>query len=139
NPTAKPAASTLYTVTVTDANGCQTTAQVQVNVAPDLTVIATADDDIIGACPTSVAPLTATRAGGELLLSGDYIYNWSPAAGLNYTNVQSPVAKPAVTTIYTVTITDRNGCTASDQITITVMPPIALTTTPAVYAGGYNV
>ncbi|MHC1731146.1 MAG: PKD-like domain-containing protein [Bacteroidales bacterium] len=139
NPTAKPAVSTLYTVTVTDANGCQTTAQVQVNVAPDLTVTATADDDIIGACPTSVAMLTATGAGGELLLSGDYIYNWSPAAGLNYTNVQSPMAKPAVTTTYTVTITDRNGCTASDQITITVMPPIALTTTPVVYAGGYNV
>jgi len=44
-----------------------------------------------------------------------------------------------VTTTYTVTITDRNGCTASDQITVTVMPPIALTTTPVVYAGGYNV
>ncbi len=139
NPTAKPAVSTLYTVTVTDANGCMTTAQVQVNVAPALTVTATADDNIISACPSSVANLTATGAGGELLLSGDYLYNWSPAAGLNYTNVKSPVAKPAVTTTYTVTITDRNGCTASDQIIITVMPPIALTTTPVVYAGGYNI
>ena len=139
NPVAKPAVSTLYTVTVTDANGCTTTAQVQVNVAPDLTVTATADDEIIGACPSSVANLTATGAGGELLLSGDYTYNWSPAAGLNYTNVKSPVAKPAVTTTYTVVITDRNGCTATDQVTITVMPPVALTTTPVVYAGGYNV
>ena len=139
NPVAKPAVSTLYTVTVTDANGCTTTAQVQVNVAPDLTVTATADDEIIGTCPTSVANLTATGAGGELLTSGDYTYNWTPAAGLNYTNVKSPVAKPAVTTTYTVTITDRNGCTASDQITITVMPPIALTTTPVVYNGGYNI
>lgn len=107
--------------------------------APDLTVSVTADDDIIGACPASVASLTATGAGGELLPSGDYTYNWSPAAGLNYTNVKSPIAKPAVTTTYTVTITDRNGCTASDQVTITVMPPIVLTTTPVVYAGGYNV
>jgi PKD repeat protein len=139
NPVAKPAVSTLYTVTVTDANGCTTTAQVQVNVAPDLTVTATADDEIIGTCPTSVANLTATGAGGELLTSGDYTYNWTPAAGLNYTNVKSPVAKPAATTTYTVTITDRNGCTASDQITITVMPPIALTTTPVVYNGGYNI
>ncbi len=139
NPVAKPAVSTLYTVTVTDSNGCLTTAQVQVNVAPDLTVSVTADDDIIGACPASVASLTATGAGGELLPSGDYTYNWSPAAGLNYTNVKSPIAKPAVTTTYTVTITDRNGCTASDQVTITVMPPIVLTTTPVVYAGGYNV
>jgi PKD repeat protein len=139
NPVAKPAASTLYTVTVTDSNGCQATAQVQVNVAPVLTVTVTADDNIIGACPSSVANLTATGAGGELLLSGDYIYNWTPAAGLNYTNVKNPVAKPGVTTTYTVTITDRNGCTASDQVTITVMPPVALTTTPVVYAGGYNI
>ncbi|MDM8002928.1 MAG: PKD domain-containing protein, partial [Bacteroidota bacterium] len=139
NPVAKPAVSTLYTVTVTDANGCTTTAQVQVNVAPPLTVTATADDNIIGACPSSVATLTATGAGGELLPSGDYTYNWTPAAGLNYTNVKSPVAKPAVTTTYTVTITDRNGCTASNTVTITVMPPIALTTTPVVYAGGYNI
>jgi len=139
NPVAKPAVSTLYTVTITDSNGCQATAQVQVNVAPVLTVTVTADDNIIGACPSSVANLTATGAGGELLLSGDYIYNWTPAAGLNYTNVKSPVAKPGVTTTYTVTITDRNGCTASDQVTITVMPPVALTTTPVVYAGGYNI
>jgi PKD repeat protein len=139
NPTAKPASSTLYTVTVTDANGCTTTAQVQVNVAPPLTVTASADDYIIGTCPSSVAHLDATGAGGELLLSGDYIYNWSPAAGLNYTNVKSPVAKPAATTTYTVTITDRNGCTATGQVTITVNPPIALTTTPLVYAGGYNI
>ena len=67
------------------------------------------------------------------------VYKRQPAAGLNYTNVKSPIAKPAVTTTYTVTITDRNGCTASDQVTITVMPPIVLTTTPVVYAGGYNV
>ncbi len=139
NPTAKPAVSTLYTVTVTDSNGCQTTATVMVNVAPPLTVTAFADDNIIGNCPTSVAILTATGSGGELPLSGDYIYNWSPAAGLNYPNVKSPVAKPAASTIYTVVITDRNGCTATDTVAITVRPPIVLTTTPLVYAGGYNV
>ncbi|MCK7538028.1 MAG: hypothetical protein MZV63_47250 [Marinilabiliales bacterium] len=97
---------------------------------------ASADDNIIGACPTSVAHLTAIGAGGELPVSGDYSYNWSPAAGLNYTNVANPTAKPAVTTTYTVTITDRNGCTASAQVTITVNPPIVLTTTPVIYAGG---
>jgi len=139
NPTAKPAVSTLYTVTVTDANGCQTTATVMVNVAPPLTVTASADNYTIGACPTSVATLNALGAGGELPLSGDYTYSWSPAAGLNYPNVQSPVAKPPASTVYTVTITDRNGCTATDTVAITVRPPIVLTTTPQVYAGGYNI
>ena len=61
------ASSTLYTVTVTDSNGCTTTAQIMVNVAPPLTVTASADDNIIGACPSSVANLNATGAGGELL------------------------------------------------------------------------
>jgi hypothetical protein len=139
NPTAKPASSTLYTVTVTDSNGCTTTAQIMVNVAPPLTVTASADDYIIGTCPSSVANLNAVGAGGELFVSGDYTYSWSPAAGLNYVNVKSPVAKPAVTTIYTVTITDRNGCTATDQVTITVNAVIVLTTTPVIYAGGYNI
>ena len=65
NPVAKPASSTLYTVTVTDANGCATTAQVTVNVAPPLTVTAIADDMFIGTCPTSVSHLDATVTGGE--------------------------------------------------------------------------
>ncbi len=139
NPVAKPPVSTLFTVTVRDANHCTTTAQVWVNVAPDLSVAITADDDLIGTCPGSVANLTATGMGGEPLPSGGYLYNWSPAAGLNYTNVQSPVAKPAVTTTYTVIITDANGCTATDQVTIRVADPLVLSATPVVYAGGYNI
>ncbi len=139
NPVAKPPASTLFTVTVTDANNCSTTAQVWVNVAPDLLVTVTTDDDLIGTCPGSVANLNAIGSGGVPLISGDYQYNWSPAAGLNYTNVQSPVAKPAVTTTYTVVITDANGCTATGQIEIRVAAPLLLTATPVVYAGGYNI
>ncbi len=139
NPVAKPAVTTTYTVTVTDINGCSSTAQVTVNVAPALDVTVTATDNLIGTCPSSLSVLTATVSGGEELAGGGYTYSWSPAAGLNYTNVQSPVAKPAVTTTYTITVTDGNGCTATDNITITVAPPLSLTATPVVYAGGYNI
>lgn len=49
-----------------------------------------------------------------------YTFSWSPAAGLNNPTLEMPTASPGVTTIYTVTVTDLNGNTASDQVTITV-------------------
>ena len=80
-----------------------------------------------------------TVTGGEQLAGGGYTYSWAPSAGLNYTNVKNPVAKPAVTTTYTVTVTDRNGCTATSNVTITVQPALALTYTALTYVGGYNI
>jgi len=123
NPTAKPAATTTYTVTVTDANGCTDQASIVVNVAPDLSVAASADDMFIGTCPTSVSHLDATVAGGE----AGFTYKWSPTTGLDDSNIQTPTAKPSVTTTYTVTVTDANGCQATDNITITVRPALTLT------------
>ena len=124
-PTAKPSATTTYTVTVTDANGCTATATVTVNVAPVVTVTATADDYNIGTCPTSVSNLQAVAGGGE----PGYTYLWSPAAGLSNINIANPVAKPLVTTTYTVLVTDVNGCTGLTSVTITVAPPLAATAT----------
>jgi len=64
---------------------------------------------VIGGSPTA-------NAG-----SGSYSYAWSPSTGLSSTNIANPTASPANTTIYTVTVTDANGCTAiSSSITVTV-------------------
>jgi hypothetical protein len=108
NPVAKPAATTTYTVTVTDANNCQTTAQVTITVLPELTVSITATDLLIGTCESSKSNLTATVAGGE----APYTYAWDNGATLSASNIFNPVAKPAISTIYTVTVTDGNGCQA---------------------------
>ncbi|MCB8999299.1 MAG: hypothetical protein H6540_04420, partial [Bacteroidales bacterium] len=128
SPIAKPAATTTYTVTTTDVNGCQATANITVTVAPVLSVVASADDPIISTCPTSVSNLTATPAGGEMPVGG-YIYSWSPSSGLSATNIANPVAKPSSTTTYTVTITDENGCTATSSVTVTVAPALAAVAT----------
>lgn len=56
----------------------------------------------------------------QLSASGGAGYSWSPAAGLNNTNINNPVASPASTTVYTVTVTDGNGCSSSDQVQVTV-------------------
>ncbi|MBB6611887.1 T9SS type A sorting domain-containing protein [Pontibacter sp. Tf4] len=67
-------------------------------------------------------------AGGNVQLqaTGGTTYSWSPATGLSATNVANPTASPAQTTNYTVTVTNAEGCTATDQVVVTVNPaPVA--------------
>lgn len=47
-----------------------------------------------------------------------YTYNWQPTIGLNTANIANPIANPTVTTNYTLTVTDANGCTGTDEITL---------------------
>ncbi|HTE12188.1 MAG TPA: S8 family serine peptidase [Chitinophagaceae bacterium] len=61
-----------------------------------------------------------------------YLYNWTPATGLNSTTVSVPVATPLTTTTYTLNVTDMCGNTASSQVTVFVStPPPAVITAPA--------
>ncbi|MFM9055732.1 MAG: gliding motility-associated C-terminal domain-containing protein, partial [Bacteroidota bacterium] len=99
----------LYTVTVTDQNGCSSSAQVAVSSIPGPTVTAGASSFII-------------LAGDSVQLNGTGAtnYQWSPTDGLSCTTCDNPVATPAQTTTYTVTGTDNNGCTGTAAVTITV-------------------
>jgi gliding motility-associated-like protein len=47
---------------------------------------------------------------------------WTPAATLTGANTYVPFAKPSVTTNYTITVTDANGCVSTDNALITVVP-----------------
>ena len=49
-------------------------------------------------------------------------YSWTPIAGVSDPNIPNPVLSPAVTTTYTVSITDNCGETTSEEITINVSP-----------------
>ncbi len=105
-------ASTTYTVTVTGGSGCTSTASVTVNVSPIITITESDnsgianDDGII--CTGDAAMLTA---------SGGISYAWSTGATTDAITVM-----PAMTTIYTVTVTDAGGCSATATATITVNP-----------------
>lgn len=114
NPMAGPVATITYTVTITDANNCSASDDVTVNVNPIPVANAGAD---ITLCMGDSAAFNAT--GGTL-------YAWSQSAGLSCTNCSNPVASPAANTTYTVTVTDSNACSATDDIFVTVNPaPVA--------------
>lgn len=53
---------------------------------------------------------------------GAVSYLWTPAAGLNFTNIANPIANPSVTTTYIVAITNANGCTDNDTVVVNVVP-----------------
>jgi hypothetical protein len=55
-------------------------------------------------------------AGG----TGPYSYAWSPATNLTDSSLANPVANPTDTTTYSLTVTDANGCTATDAILLNV-------------------
>ena len=61
--------------------------------------------------------------------SGGISYKWLPITGLSSANLQNPIATPSVTTVYTVTVTDQNSCSATDNVKITVndYPQVSLT------------
>ena len=109
NPVASPASSTLYTVDITDINGCSATRTINVEVQ-SVDVFA-GNDQII--CEGESVQLNAT--------GGNY-YSWSNGSSLNSSNISNPVASPIVTTTYLVTVTDRDGCTGTDDVTIVVEP-----------------
>jgi gliding motility-associated-like protein len=114
--TATPAATTTYTVTGTSL-GCSNTAVSTVTVNTVLSVDAGVDDSI---CFGGSATLTVIPNGVG------YVYTWTPAASLSNATIYNPVASPAATTTYTVNVTDANGCTGSDNVTIFADPQITL-------------
>lgn len=53
-------------------------------------------------------------------------YSWTPATGLSSTTIQSPRAKPDVTTIYTVKVTDNTGCSDTAKVEVKVLNSVEL-------------
>jgi gliding motility-associated-like protein len=93
NPTHTYATSGTYNVQLisSNANGCADTTVVQV---------------VFTGSTTTINPSTSICEGmnTQLNATGGYAYSWSPATGLSNANISNPVATPAVTTTYTVTI-----------------------------------
>lgn len=112
--------SGVYSVIVTNVAGCNDTASVTVS---------------LNSVPTPVITASATSicAGGNSVLdagSGYNAYSWfqqSTASGLGNAQTQN-VSTPDV---YGVIVTDINGCSGGDTITITVRPNPVVTIIPS--------
>jgi hypothetical protein len=123
NPTANPTTTTTYTLTTTNtASGCTATDQVLVTVDNQGPTV-NAGIDLSKTCVSNVNGATI----GMTAIAGNS-YTWTPATGLSSTTIANPFANPTVTTTYTVSSTNpTTGCTATDQIVVTVnnTPPTA--------------
>ncbi|MBK9248858.1 MAG: SBBP repeat-containing protein [Ignavibacteria bacterium] len=113
--------SGLYRLDVTDLSGCIGIGSMHVRVRPVPSLEAGKD---IVICPDSTAQIQ--------IKTSDSIrsYKWVPLTGLSSDTVANPTAKPPTTITYYVTITDTNGCTNSDSVTVIVLDTKSITLVP---------
>ncbi len=105
---------------VKDADGCEDTAMVTINVykTPD------------GIYNNDTLPLCF---GDTVQLLTDSLYesyHWTPGTALSNDTIPNPLAFPADTISYVINITEAHGCDKQDTVTINVIPLPPLTVTP---------
>jgi uncharacterized protein YjdB len=97
-----------YSVTVTDANGCTTTASATIT-QPSLLIASIASQTNVTCNGGSNGLATISVSGG----TSSYAYSWAPISGA------SPTASGLPVGTYTCTVTDAHSCTATRTVTIT--------------------
>ena len=105
-----------YMATVTDANGCTSTQTITINTALNSGTVSVTSQAIL--CNGSDATINATISGG----ASPFTYSWS--GGQTTSSVNVPAGN------YVVTVTDGNGCVATQSLAIT--EPAAITSSVTV-------
>jgi gliding motility-associated-like protein len=105
---------------------------ITVNVYPDLEGIMTVDPEVI-----TIDVYLGEEA--QLNAEGAVDYTWTPATGLNATNIPNPIATPSDTTIYIVTGIDANGCVDVDTVQVNVIGELEIFTPGAFSPNGDGV
>ena len=98
-----------YTVTVTNANGCTDTASITVTADVTAPTAGITND-------TNATVLTCTTTAISVTATGGDTYSWSD--GLSEVTTTATLSITEAGT-YTVTVTNANGCTDTESITIT--------------------
>lgn len=118
NDTASNLAAGAYSVTVTDANGCTSISSVAIHQPTALILSVTALDVT---CPGGNDGAATAVVNGA---TPSYTYSW------NSSPVQTLATATGLTVgKYTVVVTDANGCSATDSVTLTVKYPTLPTST----------
>jgi gliding motility-associated-like protein len=79
--------------------------QFSVNAGPDISIFAGDDAQIFA---TTSEPVVSAL--------------WTPPTALSSTNTVTTVARPATTTLYTLSAINPLGCTATDDVLVTIIP-----------------
>ena len=120
----------VYTVTVTDNNGC--TYQEAVQMQGSLTVLtdcnAGTDTTIYFGENTKLLAIKGT---------GNKFY-WSPGSSMSDSTLLTPIAFPIATTTYTFTTTTPEGCTCTDLVTVRVLQLLGIPNTFTPNGDGTN-
>jgi gliding motility-associated-like protein len=108
-----------YTITVTDANGCNTNSPVTITQPTTITQNLSSTPSN---CNAASGTATTVVNGG----TGPYSYNWMPGNGnaALYSNITYGQ--------YTVTVTDANGCVSIDSIAVANTSGLTLAPGPVV-------
>ena len=101
-----------YTVTVTDANNCTVMGTILVEQPPGIDVTATATDEVCEGASDGTA--TAMPSGVP-----PYLYSWSNGGSTQTITGLAPG-------MYSVTVTDANGCSGNASVTILAAPTFTL-------------
>jgi len=100
-----------YTVLVREPGSCYADVSATATIGSPVAIIANAGPDV------TICNGESTQLNG----TGGVLYSWSPATGLNYSNIPNPIASPSATTTYTLTVTNAAGlCASTDQVVVTV-------------------
>ncbi|HHM21510.1 MAG TPA: gliding motility-associated C-terminal domain-containing protein [Bacteroidetes bacterium] len=123
--TVAPLTTSTYSITVADVFGCIGSEQVTVVVNP--LPRANAGDDIFS-CPGAMPQLNAT-------FHPDWQYLWSPPVvngqpALSNPSIHNPVVTTAEDVDFVLTVTDENGCMATDEVAVSQSGMLNLVISP---------
>jgi gliding motility-associated-like protein len=102
------------TITIKDAACGTLTKTVTVDVKPSPVVNAGPDKTIVDGYDVMLE--------GSSSISNPISIAWTPNATLTGANTYTPVAKPTITTNYTMSVVSPNGCVSTDNALVTVIP-----------------
>jgi gliding motility-associated-like protein len=113
-----PVSSVTYSLSVSDASKCwsATNASVRITVLQPAKVFAGNDTSVVFNQPLQLHAAVADPSTN--------IFNWTPATGLNFSNISDPIARlntgTGASVMYVVRATNAAGCFGEDNILVTV-------------------
>jgi len=113
-----------YSVLITDAQGCSVNVLAALTNKYNINFNVCCDTTVSSGQPVNLEVTPATKGN---------TYIWTPPTDLSCTNCPDPTATASVTTIYSVLVTDTNGCSARDTVTVTIGIPCTDFQVPTVF------